>query len=175
MSGSSQQLTLKKGAPGDQVWDLLCMQLASYLERGPLMWMMHLHVNEKSDYDMICFGCTKEPSHRDGSFEYPQHMFWLRNKKNNFQLRTLIWRPAQCIMWRFCLCWCFTSQSTIFQSCLDDYLGWTSSKQMIVFCLRTMQCFRRALNQRPLDPKSSTIPLSYCAPFECICAQQMYM
>ena len=29
----------------------------------------------------ICFGCSKEPSHYDGSFEYPQHMFWLRNKK----------------------------------------------------------------------------------------------
>ena len=32
----------------------------------------------------ICFGCSKEPSHRDGSFEYPQHMFWFGNKKNNF-------------------------------------------------------------------------------------------
>ena len=55
VSGSSPQLTLKKGAPGDQVWDLLCVQLASYLERGPLMLMMplHLHVNQKSDYDMI--------------------------------------------------------------------------------------------------------------------------
>ena len=41
----------------------------------------------------MCFGCSKEPSHRDGSFEYPQHMFWLRNKKNNFQLRSLIWGP----------------------------------------------------------------------------------
>ena len=29
----------------------------------------------------MCFGCSKEPSHRDGSFEYPQHMFRLRNKK----------------------------------------------------------------------------------------------
>ena len=31
----------------------LSVQLASYLERGPLMWMMpsHLHVNQKSDYD----------------------------------------------------------------------------------------------------------------------------
>ena len=29
----------------------------------------------------ICFGCSKEPSHWDGSFEHPQHMFWLRNKK----------------------------------------------------------------------------------------------
>ena len=26
------------------------------------------------------FGCSKEPSHRDSSSEYPQHMFWLRNK-----------------------------------------------------------------------------------------------
>ena len=42
----------------------------------------------------MCFGCSKEPSHRDGTFEYPQHMFWLRNKKNNFQLRTIIWGPA---------------------------------------------------------------------------------
>ena len=51
MSGSSQQLTLKKGAPRDQVLDLLCVQLASSLERGPLVWMMplHLHVNQKSD------------------------------------------------------------------------------------------------------------------------------
>ena len=23
----------------------------------------------------ICFGCSKEPSQQDGSFEYPQHMF----------------------------------------------------------------------------------------------------
>ena len=47
------KLTLKEGAPRDQVWDLLCVQLASYLERGPLMWMMplHLHVNQKPDYD----------------------------------------------------------------------------------------------------------------------------
>ena len=34
----------------------------------------------------MCFGCSKEPSHGDGSFEYPQHMFnlWLKNKKINF-------------------------------------------------------------------------------------------
>ena len=42
----------------------------------------------------MCFGCSKEQSHRDGAFEYPQHMFWLRNKKNNFQLHTLIWGPG---------------------------------------------------------------------------------
>ena len=29
----------------------------------------------------ICFGCSKEPSHWDGSFGYPQHMFWLKIRK----------------------------------------------------------------------------------------------
>ena len=42
----------------------------------------------------MCFGCLKEPSHRDISFEYQQHMFWLRKKKNNVQLGTLIWGPG---------------------------------------------------------------------------------
>ena len=46
----------------------------------------------------MCFGCSEEPSHRDGSFEYPQHMFWLRNKKINFQLCTLVWGPDMCMM-----------------------------------------------------------------------------
>ena len=33
-----------------------CVQLARYLEGGPLMWMkpLQLHVNQKSYYDMIC-------------------------------------------------------------------------------------------------------------------------
>ena len=39
-----------------------------------------------------CFGCSKDLTHWDGSFEYPQHMFWLRNR-NNFQITSLIWRP----------------------------------------------------------------------------------
>ena len=32
----------------------------------------------------ICFGFSKEPYQWDGSFEYPQHMFWLWNKEINF-------------------------------------------------------------------------------------------
>ena len=33
--------------------DLPCVQQASYLEGGPLVWMLplYLHVNKKSDYD----------------------------------------------------------------------------------------------------------------------------
>ena len=38
---------------------MLCVQLASYLEVGPLMWMMPLHVNKKLDYDMIVKYDTK--------------------------------------------------------------------------------------------------------------------
>ena len=35
------------------MWDLPCVQQASYLEGGPLMWMLplYLHVNQKSNYD----------------------------------------------------------------------------------------------------------------------------
>ena len=40
----------------------------------------------------MCFGCSKEPSRCDGSFKYPQHMFWMRLKEINFQIRTLIRR-----------------------------------------------------------------------------------
>ena len=54
-SGSSQLSTLMIDIPGDLVWDLPCVQQASYLEGGPLMWMLppYLHVNQKSDYDII--------------------------------------------------------------------------------------------------------------------------
>ena len=38
---------------------------------------------------IICFGCSKEPSHWDGSFEYPQHMIGLRNKNINYLVHTL--------------------------------------------------------------------------------------
>ena len=44
-----------------------------------------------SIYLNMGFECSKEPSHRDDSFEYPQHMFWLRNKKKKFSYALLIW------------------------------------------------------------------------------------
>ena len=64
------------------------MQIKNLFERTIGLIFLPINLN-------MCFGCSKEPSHRDGSFEYPQHMFWLRNKKNNFQLCTLIWRSAK--------------------------------------------------------------------------------
>ena len=49
-SGSSRLSTLMIDIPGDLVSDLPCVQQASYLEGGPLMWMLplYLHVNQKS-------------------------------------------------------------------------------------------------------------------------------
>ena len=38
----------------------------------------------------MCFGCSKEPSHGDSSFEYPK-LVWLRYKEKK---RTLILGPA---------------------------------------------------------------------------------
>ena len=37
----------------------------------------------------MCFGCSKELSHWDGSFEYPRYMFWLRIKKIIFSYALL--------------------------------------------------------------------------------------
>ena len=54
-SGSSRPSTRMIDVPGDLVWDLPCAQQASYLEGGPLMWILplYLHVNQKSNYDMM--------------------------------------------------------------------------------------------------------------------------
>ena len=47
----------------------------------------------------MCFGCSKDPYYRDGCFEYTPNIFanifWLRNRKNNFLLRTLICRTDE--------------------------------------------------------------------------------
>ena len=40
------------------------------------------------------FGCSKEPYHWDSSFEYPQHMFWSKNKKFVFLLHTFNKMPV---------------------------------------------------------------------------------
>ena len=52
-------------------------------------WIFFLSINLN-----MPFGCSKEPSHWDGSFEYTQYTIWLRNKNNNIQLHTLIWQPG---------------------------------------------------------------------------------
>ena len=55
----------------------LSVQRSELFEHKSLIIFLAISLN-------MCFGCSKEQSHQDGSFEYPQHMFWLRNKKINF-------------------------------------------------------------------------------------------
>ena len=70
-SGTSRPSTLKTDIPGDLVWDLPCVQQASYLEGGPLVWMLplYLHVNQKSDYDYDIWYI----------WCYPLHSVWCYN------------------------------------------------------------------------------------------------
>ena len=45
-------------------------------------------------HDFVCdhqIRRSANPSHWDGSFEYPQHMLWFRNKKNILLLFTVNW------------------------------------------------------------------------------------
>ena len=72
-------LSVKKHLPKIQRW--------TFYERKIVTIFLPINLN-------MCFGCSKEPSHWDVSFEYPQHMFWMRNKENSFSIRTLIWRPV---------------------------------------------------------------------------------
>ena len=51
-------------------------------------------------FDFASIHPSIHPSHRDSSFEFTQHMFWMRNKKTNFQLCTLIWRPVFSLSFR---------------------------------------------------------------------------
>ena len=53
----------------------------------------------------ISFGCSKEPSHRDGSFEYPQHMFWL-------------------IFWYALLSWGLWQYTSHFKEAWFGYISW---------------------------------------------------
>ena len=66
-SGSSPLSTLMIDVPGDLVWDLPCVQQASYLEGGPLMWMLplYLHANQKSDYDDMILKVSEKYVHQD--------------------------------------------------------------------------------------------------------------
>ena len=65
----------------------------------------------------MCYGCSKGSSHREGSFEYPQHIFWLRNMKYNFQLHTLIWGPALWENLTLCLNYYCCLLKTVANSC----------------------------------------------------------
>ena len=70
------------------------------------------------------------------------------------------------IIFTFFFLWSLTSQSTIFQLCRDGS-SWVEpvlSKDKCVLLKDTTQWRLWGLNLRPLSLKSSTLPLSHCAP-----------
>ena len=79
----------------------------------------------------MCFGCSKGPSHCDGSFEYPHHMFWMRNKEDNIPIRTLIWRPGYSH-----LKWCLMAKSSQLMPLINtgNYRGRRVLFMFILFC-----------------------------------------
>ena len=50
---------------------------------APVVINFHRLIMEENIQLNMCFECSKQPSHceSDGSFEHPQHMFWMRGKK----------------------------------------------------------------------------------------------
>ena len=80
--GSSRLSTLMIDTPGDLVWDLPCVQQASYLEGGPLMWMLplYLHIKQKSYYDyddMSCESSQNSLTLSSPSFWSGLHHLWI--------------------------------------------------------------------------------------------------
>ena len=68
----------------------------------------------------ICFGCSKEPSQWDGSFEHPKHILKIMGKKIFTLLRwkNCLSKPMlQCENWNVCIC---QQQWTIHLSHLED-------------------------------------------------------
>ena len=59
----------------------------------------------------MCFGWSKEPSHWDGSFEHPQHMFWLKIRKLFFNYAVL-----SRILWQRCVILSVTTLRTKWQN-----------------------------------------------------------
>ena len=106
---------------GDQAYPIIfpttqkfgCCFLLCLLSR-PLTENNFLLLNQN-----LCCGYSKEPSQWDGSFEHPKHMLKIMGKKIFTYLPWNFWlsKPVFLRLWKFdCLRWCFTSQSTIFQS-----------------------------------------------------------
>ena len=80
------------------------------------------------------FWVLKEPSHRDGSFEHQQHLFWLRNKKK-IHFHTLIWGPVKAV---------FTVQNYDPQLQIESVSMFI--KKSALYCVAMIQYIKNGLN-----------------------------
>ena len=87
----SSKTNSNKFEQGQVSCDCICCVLRTrFLGRGPDLNCNYFLTPQFKHV----FWALKKQSHLDSSFEYPQHIFWLRNMKNNFQILTLIWGPG---------------------------------------------------------------------------------
>ena len=63
------------------------VQIRKCYERKIVIIFLPINLN-------MCFWVLKRTVSSRRFFWVPQHMFWVRNKENIFQLRSLIWSPA---------------------------------------------------------------------------------
>ena len=101
----------------------------------------------------ICYGCSKEPSHLDGSFEYRQHMLWMRNKEDSFPIHTSIWKPDMdaklCRTWLaifirsqlIWICTVFNRKKELWKMSFFKMDTYQSSLLCITNLLRNFACF----------------------------------
>ena len=90
----------------------------------------------------MCFGCSKEPSHRDVLSEYPQYMFLLRNKKNNFPLRFFTWRPCYGYPFlQYVLCMSSLNMSCIYSEWVVMCFLWIHCTDILIKCKLISLCF----------------------------------
>ena len=81
----------------------------------------------------ICFVCSKELSHLDGSFEYPQHMFWLRNQKIIFITHSYLKPLVTCGILKYFL---YESQgSRLEKTCLNQSAQLHRLARILKFCM----------------------------------------
>ena len=104
----------------------------------------------------ICFGCSKEPSHWDGSFEYPQHMLWMGN---GFFFLLHTYFKAWQISTKLC------SLTTLTLFILDTH------KQALCLAVKTQMkcCLIRLLNETHYNLEISTHDYPILIASKCIC------
>ena len=92
------------------------------------------HLCFATQFTLACINIRLEDT---VSTRYISFMLWI------FHLpQQSILEPFFSSEYGFCLCWCFMSQSTNFQSCWDKFLGWTSTKH----CKQWINCHAQGHN-----------------------------
>ena len=116
-----------------QLCRLICFVVVQKWLKQVLIWRgsnIFLHISFN-----ICFGCSKQPSDWDGSFEFPQLMFWWRYEKNLFCYTVLT--KGQYKIFQLLKCWvslnALNSETPTFwiQVRSDILLTWPGSKLCI--------------------------------------------